>query len=344
MANQKINSTNLKTETFGVEIEGYGKRQSEVASLLHTAFINWADRNGVARDGCRHYHRAQHLNDWVVIDPQGREWTVVSDSSLRDNSSGRDETFELVTPVLRYNDIEMLQELVRYLRENGCKSDARHGCGVHIHVGIKNDEHPATPKSIRALANIVKNHEKLIVKAINMTHDRYDGGYANSISSRLVNNLNAKKPTTWESLQKVHYDTLGGCPQDHYNQSRYYFLNLHAIWDLRHQRRAVDPMKGTVEFRCFEFQGNLHAGWLKAWIQLCMALVSYSKLVSYARPHEVYDANEKWAMKNFLNNLGLIGDEFKTCRVLFSRRLDGDASQRVPAVRMDTLDDLNLDE
>lgn len=321
MANIKANSEMLKKETVGVEIEGYGMTQREVADAIQELF-NEKGANSTA------FYEGRHLRNFVAIDHKGRKWNVVSDASL----SSSDGTFEMVTPILHYEDIELLQEVVRRLREKGARSDNRHGCGVHIHVGIKNDENPATPKSIRSLANIVKNHEKLIVKSIKMSRSRYEHGYARSINPQLIEALNTKKPKTWESLKKVHYDTLGH-DFSHYSSTRYYFLNLHAIWD-----------KGTVEFRCFEFQGNLHAGWLKAWIQLCMALVSYSKLVGYARPHEVYDENEKFCMKNWLNNLGLIGDEFKTCRVLFLRRLEGDASQKTPAHRVDTLDDLTLDD
>lgn len=321
MANLKNNSELLKLETVGVEIEGYGLTQSKVANHIQDLFNT---KYGMNRES---YFEGVHLSNYVAIDGQGRKWNVVSDGSL----SAGNGTFELVTPILHYDDIELLQEVVRYLREKGAKSDNRHGCGVHIHVGIKNDTNPATPKSIRSLANVVKNHEKLIVKAIKMSNDRYYSGYAKGISQDLIKALNSKKPKTWDALKKIHYDVLGG-GQMHYSSSRYYFLNLHAIWD-----------KGTVEFRCFEFQGNLHAGWLKAWIQLCMALVSYSKLIGYARPHEVYDTNEKFCMKNWLNNLGLIGDEFKTCRVLFLRRLQGDASQKTPAT-VNPMDDLSWED
>lgn len=320
--NHTINSTRLKTETVGVEVEGYGMTREQVAKAVQEILNQEYGTNYVS------YYDGSHLGNYVALEDNGRKWNVCSDASL----SSSNGTFELVTPILHYADIELFQKILRHLREKGARSDSQHGCGVHIHVGLKNDEYPSTPKSIRALTNIVKNHERLIVKAIKMDNERYTG-YAKGINPRLVDELNKKKPTTWNALKKIHYDTLGGNSNSHYSGCRYYFLNLHAIWD-----------KGTVEFRCFEFQGNLHAGWMKAWIQLCMALVSYSKIVSYARPHEVYDTNEKWAMKNWLNNLGLIGDEFETCRVLFLRRLQGDASQKVPSPRRAQNDELSWED
>ena len=54
----------------------------------------------------------------------------------------------MVTPILTYDDIETLQELVRRLRA-GAKSDPTRGCGVHIHIGAAGH----TPQSLRNLAN-----------------------------------------------------------------------------------------------------------------------------------------------------------------------------------------------
>lgn len=322
MANLKENIERMKTETFGCEIEMYHITQQGASRIIARVLNEYYRVNT-----CDVIYDGSHLHNYVVVDPTGRKWQCVSDSSI----NGFGGACEFVTPILRYDDIELLQTIVRALRNAGAKSDDRTGgCGVHIHVGIKNDQYPATPKSIRNLANIVKNHERLIVKSIKMSRNRYTG-FARGISQRLIDELNAKKPDTWDKLKDLHYRVLGG-GTSHYSDSRYYFLNLHAVWD-----------KGTTEFRCFEFQGQLHAGWLKAWIQLCLAIVSYSKIVSYARPHEVYDTNEKYCMKTWLTNLGLIGDEFKTCRTLMLRRLDGDASQKTPRTIGDCLDDLGLD-
>ena len=38
--------------------------------------------------------------------------------------------------------------------------------------------------------------------------------------------------------------------------------------------------------------------------------------------------NEKYAMKNWLVNMGFIGDEFKTARKVLLRRLNGDTAYR----------------
>ena len=70
----------------------------------------------------------------------------------------------MVTPILKYEDIETLQELIRKLRKAGTKSDATRGCGVHIHIGAKGH----TPQTMRNLANIMASHESLIAEALDL--------------------------------------------------------------------------------------------------------------------------------------------------------------------------------
>ena len=58
---------------------------------------------------------------WSAWDAQGREWKFQKDVSI----AGCDaEKCELVTPILKYEDIETLQELVRKLRKAGAISHA----------------------------------------------------------------------------------------------------------------------------------------------------------------------------------------------------------------------------
>ena len=72
-------------------------------------------------------------------------------------------------------------------------------------------------------------------------------------------------------------------------------------------------------------------------------MVSYSQLVNYASFKKVNTNNEKCTMKNWLVNMGLVGDEFKTCRKMLLKRLSGDSAYRNGRPLQDTLDDLNLD-
>ena len=101
-------------------------------------------------------------------------------------------------------------------------------------------------------------------------------------------------------------------------------LNLHATFT-----------KGTVEFRLFQFdepangkQNGLHAGQLKSYIQLCLALSQMAKTVRTASPKPQQTENPKYAMRTWLLRLGFIGEEFETARDILTRRLFGDAAFR----------------
>ena len=104
-------------------------------------------------------------------------------------------------------------------------------------------------------------------------------------------------------------------------------LNLHATFT-----------KGTIEFRLFQFdapeggkQNGLHAGQLKAYIQLCLAMSELAKEVRTASAKPQQSENPKYAMRTWLLRLGFIGDEFKTARDLYTKRLDGNAAWRQAA-------------
>ena len=123
----------------------------------------------------------------------------------------------------------------------------------------------------------------------------------------------------WYGTQNANYDR-----SHHYNDSRYHMLNLHATFT-----------KGTVEFRLFQFdapgngrKGGIHAGQLKSYIQLCLALSQMAKSVRTASPKPQQNENPKYAMRTWLLRLGFIGDEFKTARDLYTGRLEGDAAFR----------------
>ena len=90
-----------------------------------------------------------------------------------------------------------------------------------------------------------------------------------------------------------------------------------------------------VEFRLFQFDApangklnGLHAGQLKSYIQLCLALSQMAKTLKSASPRPQQTENPKYAMRTWLLRLGFIGDEFTTAREILTKRLAGDASFR----------------
>ena len=299
----------MKQQTIGVEVEMNSIRRDAAAKLAADFFGTGRYKNTAADNG---YYC------WSAWDDKDREWKFQRDVSI----AGPDaEKCEMVTPILTYDDIETLQELVRRLRKAGAKSDPTRGCGVHIHIGAAGH----TPQSLRNLANIMASHEELLSKALKLDEGRL-GRYCRPVDPDFLEALNKKKPTTMAGLADIWYTTQGASygRSQHYNSSRYHMLNLHATFT-----------KGTIEFRLFQFdapadgkQNGLHAGQLKSYIQLCLAMSELAKEVRTASAKPQQNENPRYAMRTWLLRLGFIGDEFKTARDLYTKRLDGDTAFR----------------
>lgn len=299
----------MKKQTIGVEVEMNNITRERASKLAADFFGTGRYENTASRNG---------YMTWSAWDEQGREWKFQKDVSIAGDDAHK---CEMVTPILKYEDMETLQELIRKLRKAGAKSDATRGCGVHIHIGAKGH----TPQTMRNLANIMASHESLIADALDLDRGRMRR-YCRTVDPRFLEQVNKKKPKTMSKLADIWYgsqDCSYGRNQ-HYNDSRYHMLNYHATFT-----------KGTIEFRLFQFdapadgkQNGLHAGQLKSYIQLCLALSQMAKEVRTASPKEQQKENPKYAMRTWLLRLGFIGDEFKTARDLLTRRLAGDTAFR----------------
>lgn len=299
----------MKTQTIGVEVEMNSITRQKAAKVAADFFGTGRFENTAGRNG---------YSTWSAWDAEGREWKFQKDVSI----AGPDEQkCELVTPILTYGDIETLQELCRQLRHAGAKSDASRGCGVHIHIGAQGH----TPQSLRNLANIMASHESLIAEALKLDQGRMNR-YCRTVDPRFLEQVNRRKPRTMAQLADIWYTSNGANygRNHHYNDSRYHMLNLHATFT-----------KGTVEFRLFQFdeptaerRGGIHAGQLKSYIQLCLALSQMAKDVRTASPKPQQNENPKYAMRTWLLRLGFIGEEFATARDFLTRNLTGDTAFR----------------
>lgn len=299
----------MKEQTIGVEVEMNSITRERAAKIAADFFGTNRYENTACRNG---------YSTWSAWDSQGREWKFQKDVSI----AGPDnEKCELVTPILKYEDIETLQELIRRLRRAGAISHAGIGAGVHIHIGANGH----TPQSLRTLANLMASHERLIADALKIDQGRMNR-YCRTVNPNFIEQVNKKKPTTMAQLADIWYTSNGanyGRTQ-HYNDSRYHMLNLHATFT-----------KGTVEFRLFQFdkptaekKNGLHAGQLKSYIQLCLALSQMAKDLRTASPKPQQTENPKFAMRTWLMRLGFMGEEFATARDFLTRNLEGDAAFR----------------
>jgi len=299
----------MKKQTIGVEIEMNNITREKAAKIAAKYFGTERYESTAYRNG---------YSTWSAWDLQGREWKFQKDVSIKGPDN---EKCELVSPILTYADIEPLQELIRELRHYGAKSDATRGCGVHIHIGAKGH----TPQTLRNLANIMASHESLLAESLKLDRDRMNN-YCRTVDPNFLTKLNRKKPQTMSALADIWYTSqrAGSGRDQHYNSSRYHMLNYHATFT-----------KGTIEFRLFQFdepsrerKGGLHAGQLKSYIQLCLALSQMAKTVKCASAKPQQKENPKFAMRTWLLRLGFVGEEFETARDILTRNLEGDAAFR----------------
>ena len=248
----------MKKQTIGVEVEMNSITRQNAAKLAAEFFGTGRFEDPAYRNG---YYT------WSAWDAQGRERKFQRDVSIEGPDS---EKCEMVTPILTYADMDTLQELVRRLRKAGAKSDYTRGCGVHIHIGAKGH----TPQTLRNLANIMASHERLLADALALDHYRMSR-YCRTVNPRFIETVNRCKPDTMSELADIWYNANNATygRNQHYNDSRYHMLNFHATFT-----------KGTVEFRLFQFdaptaerKNGLHAGQLKSYIQLCLALSQMAK-------------------------------------------------------------------
>lgn len=294
----------MRTQKFGIEIELTGITRKKAAEVIAKYFGTTASYAGTCYDA------------YQAIDRKGRIWKCMSDSSIvcqkktasgSKSMAGRDYATEVVSPILTYDDMEDLQEVIRQLRHVG--AFANKSCGIHIHVDAKKH----TPETLRNLVNLMAQKEDILYKAIKVDSQRID--YCKKVNTHLVEVINRKKPKTLEQLADLWYEGNYESRTAHYNRSRYRGLNLHATFT-----------KGTVEFRLFN--STTHAGEIKAYIQFCLALNYMALTKKKASSHRSVTDNERFCMRCWLLRLGLIGDEFKTCRFHLTKNLDGDSAWR----------------
>ena len=291
----------MRTQTFGIELETTGIGRERTAKAIAAYF------------GTTAVHRGRHLDDWRVPMPDGRHWTVERDGSVTDPSA------EVVSPVCRWEDIPMVLAVAKAIRAAGARTDA--SCGIHVHVGL--GEH--TPASLRRLVNIVNAKEDLLTQALGITPERRYR-WCKPVEPAFLEAVNRSRPDSFEKLAQLWYRHSGGysgnwreCAGTHYDHSRYHLLNLHAAF-------STERPAHTIEFRAFN--GTLHAGEIKAYIQLCLAISAQALSTKAASSTRPVTDNPKYTFRCWLLRLGFIGDEFSTAREHLLKKLPGNAAWR----------------
>ena len=203
-----------------------------------------------------------------------------------------------------------IQEIIRKLKEHGALTNG--SCGIHVHINAE----PFDARTLRNITNIMAAKEDLIYKALGVSVDRQHR-WCQPVDTRFLEELNRRKPKSMEAVERIWYNGESRRDQ-HYDDSRYHCLNLHSVFQ-----------KGTVEFRLFN--GTLHAGKIKAYIQFCLAIGAQALNQSCASRRKTQTSNEKYTFRTWLLRLGLNGEEFATARQHLLANLPGCIAWKDPA-------------
>ena len=296
----------IQEQKFGIEIELTGITRRHAAEVAAEYF------------GTQPYYIGSFYNAYAARDDKDRQWKFMNDASIRPEkrvnrqrvSADGEYKTEMVSPICQYEDIPVIQELIRKLRKQGAITNA--SCGIHVHI----DASPFDARTLRNITNIMAAKEDLIYKALQVTVDR-KRRFCQPVEQRFLEELNRKKPKSIGEMEGIWYNGRSH-RDDHYHDSRYHCLNLHSVFQ-----------KGTIEFRLFN--GTTHAGKIKAYIQLCLAIGDQALNQSCASRRKTQAVNEKYTFRTWLLRLGLNGDEFKTARLHLLAHLDGCIAWRDPA-------------
>jgi len=292
----KGNTMDMRELRFGIEIETTRRTRQTVAEAIHT----------VVGGAVRYVGQPSCYDPWEVTDPRGRVWQVVADSSL--TSVPAHLRAEVVSPILTYADIPELQRVVRAVRKlAGARSTS--GTGIHIHVD-------GSAFDARALANLAKTfykYEELIIRALGVSSDRLQR-YCRPISEDFIHGIERRKPHTRDQLSRLWYGYRNTSPV-RYDGSRYAILNYHSLF-----------WRGSIEVRAFN--GCLHAGRIRAYLVLCLALAAkaLNSRAASSKRRKANGKSDKFSFRVLLLHLGLSGDEFKTCRKHLLANLAGSAA------------------
>ena len=302
-------SKDFLERSIGIEIELTGITRNKAAKVIAEHLQGSIEK------------KHDSYNTYNITAPDSRVWKVVYDASIRTQKklngqkveASKEYSVEIVSPILNYNkDIKDLQELVRKIKQAGGFSEKQNCTGIHIHLNGKDH----TPVSLQNFINIIYSKNDLLYDSLQIESRRMR--YCKKMDTNLVDRMNQSKPKTLTEIENLWYEGYGQIRRRHYHESRYHFLNLHSFFN------GV----GTVELR--GFNGTLHAGKIRSYIVLALAINHQAITQKSASSKKPQFENQKFSMRTWLNRMGLIGCEFKNCREHLCKHLSGSAAWRFP--------------
>ena len=219
----------IKDQCFGVEVELTGITRRQAAHALANYF------------GTQARHIRGGYDTWTVSDTEGKEWKLMSDSSIKAErkengryvrTSDTEYRVEMVSPKLTYDKLPKFQECVRQVRHAGGK--VNDSCGLHVHVDASNHNR----QSLKNLISIMYSKEDILFKALQVNESRA-ARWCQKVREPMLQQARKLSSTPTKNLTQLEEIWYEGnvSSTEHYNWTRYYALNLHSVF-----------YRGTVEW------------------------------------------------------------------------------------------------
>lgn len=186
----------IKNQNFGIEIELTGITRQNAAKVIANYF------------GTTSRYIGTYYKVYGSTDRKGRTWKAMSDGSIRCQvkhngrieSAGSDYSCEIVSPILQYEDIGDLQNIVRELVKAGAMANT--SCSIHVHVDGSNH----TPESLTRLLNFATGRQDLFYEALQIG-DR-ENRWCHKISPELFKAMKAAGKESKEAAERIWYSSV----------------------------------------------------------------------------------------------------------------------------------------
>lgn len=287
----------FRTLKYGLEIETTGRSRGAVAAAIQS----------VVGGEIEHVGQSSSLDPYHVTDTKGRVWKVVADASLTD--APHELRAEIVTPILTYEDVPDLQNVVRAVRQAGSK--ASRTCGIHMHI----DGSLFTGRTVANLIKTFYKYQELIVQAFGVRPERLER-YCKLINPELIERIEKKKPKSIEDINKVWFNGHYNPNPNRYDSTRYSVLNIVSLF-----------RTGSIEIRAAN--SSLHAGVVRAYLVFALALAAkaLNSRCASSKPRRYDPASAKYDFRIFaVIHLGLMGEEMANVRKHLLANLAGDSA------------------
>lgn len=284
-----------KERLIGIEVEFTGISRDTAARTVAQVL----GTNKTYAGGVYHKHIIPYTNN--------RNYIIMRDSSIDATCSAHRREYdhdnyqcELVSPLLKSDDIGVFLQIINALKARGAVTN--YSCGIHIHVNVAD----FSAIQIRNLVNIVYSKEDLMYRVLDI--DVFRERWCKKANKTFVSLINAcaRENVSMNSIRNAWYN--GDSRHNHYDYSRYHMLNLHSFFE----------GKG-VEFRCFN--GSLSSETIHNYAMFVVAIVEQAK--AYKKTSAIKtQGSDKVKLHNWIEQLGLKGPKYKSLRKMLTKRLN----------------------